>query len=51
MKEDDARVFEKAGLIKRVGRVSSLKDEIPFPENRNYNGTNIIYKLNLSDGN
>ena len=51
MKEDDARVFERAGLMERVGRVSSLRDEIPFPEDRNYKGTQIIYELNLPNGN
>jgi|SRR3989344_402269 len=51
MKEDDARVFERAGLMKRVGTVSSLREEIPFPDGRNYNGTNVIYQLNLPNGN
>ena len=51
MDEESARVFEKAGLMERLGTVKSLRDQIPFPDEKNYTGSQKIYRLNLPNGN
>lgn len=47
MNASSNRVFEAAGLMEKVGTVSSLKDEIPFPDEGFYTPNQAIYKLNL----